>query len=243
MDLKGKTALVTGAAKRVGREIALELARSGVNILLHYNTSQTDAEKTAEEIRGLGVACSPCKADLSKASEIDQMTKEILKRHNSIDILVNSASLFYKTPIENVNEADWDTFMNANLKGPFLLSTQFGRQMAKAKGGKIINIADWSGFRPYRDYLPYCVSKGGLITLTKALARDFAPKVQANAIAPGPVLLPPDFSEEEKKTVINKTLLGRLGTPQDIAYAVRFLLENDFINGTVLTVDGGRSIN
>ena len=114
--------------------------------------------------------------------------------------------------------------------------------MAEGTGGKIINIADWSGIRPYKDYAPYCASKGGLITLTKSLARDLAPKVQANAIAPGPVLLPPDFTEEEKQAVIRKTVLGRVGDPSDIAHAVIFLLENDFINGSVLVVDGGRSL-
>ena len=141
-----------------------------------------------------------------------------------------------------MKESDWDALVGANLKGPFLLSKEVGSRMFEGNGGKIINIADWSGLRPYRDYSPYCVSKGGLITLTKTLARDLAPKVYSNAIAPGPVFFPPDFSEEEKQKVIQKTLLGRAGSPLDIANAAIFLLENDFINGTVLVVDGGRSI-
>lgn len=242
MILDGKTALITGAAKRVGKEIALELARSGCHILAHYNTSQTEAEKTAKEIRSLGVRCDLFQADLSNPRSISQMTKKIFEKAGSVHVLVNSASLFYKTPIEKLRESDWDTLLNANLKGPFLLSMEIGIAMSRHDGGKIINIADWSGQRPYRDYIPYCVSKGGLITLTKALARDLAPKVQVNAIAPGPVLLPPDFSEEEKELVIRKTPLGRIGAPQDVATAARFLAENDFINGTVLCVDGGRSI-
>ena len=170
------------------------------------------------------------------------MTEAIFKQHTPVDILVNSASLFYKTPLKSVTEDDWDNLLDANLKGPFLLSKEIGNRMSHGHGGKIINIADWSGFRPYKNYAPYCVSKGGLITLTKALARDLAPKVFVNTIAPGPVLLPPDFSEAEKEAIIKKTPLGRIGTPEDIANAVNFLLENNFINGTVLVVDGGRSI-
>ena len=242
MNLNGKTALITGGAKRVGREISLALAKNGVHILLHYNHSQSEAQNTAAEIKRLDAQCILFQADLSKNADIARMTKEIYDQTSYIDILINSASLFYKTPFSDVKESDWDALVDANLKGPFLLSKEIGNKMFNGSGGKIINIADWSGFRPYRDYSPYCVSKGGLITLTKTLARDLAPKVYSNAIAPGPVLLPPDFSEEEKQKVIQKTLLGRVGSPQDIANAVLFLLDNDFINGTVLVVDGGRSI-
>ncbi len=242
MQIKGKNILVTGAAKRVGQTIALALAEKGSNILLHYNTSKDEAEKTASSIRTMGVQCETYKADLAKSSDILRMTKEIFTKFQSVDVLINSASLFYKTPFKDVNESDWNKLIDANLKGPFLLSKEIGNRMFEGAGGKIINIADWSGFRPYRDYSPYCVSKGGLITLTKTLARDLAPKVSSNAIAPGPVLLPPDFTEEEKQKVIEKTLLRRIGSPQDIANAVLFLLDNDFINGTVLVVDGGRSI-
>ena len=233
---------MTGAAKRVGREIALTLARRGAHILLHYHSSEAEAQKTADEIRALGVSCDLVKADLSKSKEIFEMMNQIRSKRKFIDILINSASIFYKTPIKNVKESDFDAFINANLKGPFLLSVEIGKKMLEAQGGKIVNIADWSGFRPYKDYAPYCASKGGLITFTKSLARDFAPKVMANAIAPGPVLLPADFTEEEKANIEKLTVLGRIGTPQDIANAAVFLLENDFINGTVLVVDGGRSL-
>lgn len=242
MEISKKYALVTGGAKRVGREIALKLAQKGSNILLHFNTSKADAEKTAQDIQAFGVRCLLFQADLSNSASLSIMIKEIYRQSPSVDILINSASLFYKTPFKDVKESDWDRLIDANLKGPFLLSKEIGNKMFEGAGGKIINIADWSGFRPYKDYAPYCISKGGLITMTKTLARDLAPKVWSNAIAPGPVLLPPEFSEKEKQQVIQKTLLGRVGSPQDIANAVMFLLENDFINGTVLVVDGGRSI-
>ena len=243
MKLSGKTALVTGAAKRVGKEIALALAGNGAHILLHYNTSKEEAEKTAAEIKSKKVNCTLVQADLAKESDLHKMIHGVLDQSQSMDILVNSASLFYKTPLEHLQNTDWDKLMATNLKAPFILSKAFGQHMAQRNGGKIINIADWSGFRPYKNYLPYCVSKGGLITLTKALARDLAPKVQANAVAPGPVLLPEDMPEEERKKAIEKTVLGREGDPKDVANAVVFLCENDFINGTVLPVDGGRSIN
>ena len=243
MDIQGKTALVTGAAKRVGRQIALELAKRGAKAIgLHYRSSELEAKKTAEEIRALGAACDLFKADLSEGAPTLKMAEKAWANFGSIDILVNSASLFYKTPIGGVTESDWDKLVDANLKGPFLLSKEIGNRMAQMKGGKIINIADWSGLRPYKDYGPYCVSKAGLIGLTKTLARDLAPKVQSNAVAPGPVLAPPDLTEKEKESIARSTALGRWGHPSDIAYAVCFLIENDFINGTVLVVDGGRSI-
>ena len=238
MEIKGKTALVTGAAKRVGKEIALELARRGASICLHYHTSEKDAHAAAAEIRTLGVNCSLFQGDLSSASDTVRVAEKVLKTHLP-DILVNSASLFYRTPIKNVTEKDWDSLVDSNLKGPFFLSKTIGTRMTH---GKIVNIADWSGLRPYKNYAPYCASKGGLITLTKSLARDLAPNVQCNAVAPGPVLPPPDMTEEEKTAVAKQTALGRWGSPHDIACAVAFLIENDFINGTVLVVDGGRSI-
>jgi pteridine reductase len=242
MEILGKTALVTGGAKRVGRAISLALAGKGAHILLHYRGSEKEAQSTASEIKALGGRCSLFQADLEKSSDIIKMLAEIEKKSPGVDILVNSASLYFKTPIESVREEDWDKLIAANLKAPFLLSVEIGRGMSKGSGGKIVNIADWSAFRPYKDFIAYCTSKGGLITMTKALARDFAPKVQANAVAPGPILPPPDMDEAEKAAIAKTTALGRWGKPEDIAGAVTFLIESDFINGAVLVVDGGRSI-
>lgn len=227
----------------MGREIAITLAKKGTSVLLHYNTSKAEAQAVQSEIKSAGGDCRLFQADLAKPIEIQRMIKEIFDSVSAVDILVNNASAFYKTLIGTTQESDWDYLMDVNLKAPFLLSREIGCRMTHDRGGKIINIADWSGFRPYKNYAPYCVSKGGLITLTKALARDLAPKVYANAVAPGPVLLPEDFTDEEKEKAIGKTLLRRAGSPQDVANAVVFLAESDFINGTVLTVDGGRSIN
>ena len=242
MELKGKTALVTGGAVRVGRAIALELAKNGANIVLHYFRSEKEAKQTVSEITALGVHCTLAQADLSVHDEIVKMTHELVKNEKKVDILVNSASLFFKTPVDTVSEAEWERMMAANLKGPFLLSVQIGKEMIKNKSGKIVNIADWSGFRPYQDYMAYCTSKGGLIALTKALARDLAPHVTVNTVAPGPVLTPTYMSEHEKEAVAKTTAVGHWGKPEDVAHAVKFFIENDFVNGTVLVVDGGRSL-
>ncbi|MBI2094792.1 MAG: SDR family oxidoreductase [Candidatus Omnitrophica bacterium] len=242
MEIRGKNALVTGAAKRVGREIALAFAKKGANVLLHYRSSHQEALETAAAIRSLGVRCDLFSADLSAAGGALKLAREIRHAGLAVDILVNSASLFYKTPLNDTNEHALDELMSANFKGPFFLSKEIGNQMAAAGGGTIINIADWSGLRPYKNYAAYCASKGALITFTKSLARELAPKVTANAVAPGPVLLPDDFTEEEKKSIEKLTLLGRIGSPSDVANAAVFLAGSRFINGAVLVVDGGRSM-
>jgi pteridine reductase len=239
MELRGKTALVTGAARRVGRLIALRLAREGASIVLHYNRSKDEAERTAGEIRALGAACSLVSADLTDAAAIDAMVRGL---SSPVHVLVNSASTFFKTPLDElVRESDFDKLLDSNLKGPYLLSAALGKRM-RGTGGAIVNIADWSGFRPYKDYAAYCASKGGLITLTKAFARDLGPSVRVNAVAPGPVMLPEDYSDAERDAIAKLTVLGRWGSGEDVASAVAFLVGNDFINGTVLVVDGGRSL-
>jgi len=239
MNLKGKTVLVTGAAKRVGREIALCFARAGAHVLVHYRSSKKEAERLVEEIRSLKVKCYLFQADLSKISEIKRMTAAIRKKIGTVDILVNSASLFYRTKFEATTERDWDDFVAIHLKAPFFLAQFLAPAMKKKGGGRIINIADWSGLRPYRDYLPYCVSKGGVITMTQALAKTLAPEVLVTAVCPGPVFPPPDLTQREKEDVARKTLVGHWGKPEDVARMVVFLAESDFITGSYHLVDGG----
>ncbi|MBM3860253.1 MAG: SDR family oxidoreductase [Verrucomicrobia bacterium] len=238
MNLSGKTALVTGAAKRVGREIAMALARRGANVVVHYNTSAADARRVVAQIEALGVEAMAVRADQSKAREVRDAVQKAAKAFGGIDVLVNCAAVYQKTPWTTVTEQDWDFHLNANLKGPFLFAREVSRHMRR---GKIVNFADWAVWRPYRHYVPYLVSKAGVVCLTKALAKELAPHIQVNAVAPGPVLLPPDFSEAEKRAVRNATLVKRLGSPADAVGAVLFLLENgDFMTGHVLVVDGGR---
>lgn len=234
MKLKGKTVLVTGAAKRIGREIALALARRGANIVVHYNSSAADARRVVAEIKKLGVDAMAVKANQTNARQV----RAAIQKAGKIDVLVASAAVFKRTPFAKLTERDWDFHVDANLKGPFLFALEASRRM---RTGKMIFFADWAGMRPYRNYLPYVVSKAGIICLTKALAKELAPKIQVNAIAPGPVLLPDDLSASERRKIAESTLVKRLGSPQDIVNAVLFLLEgSDFITGHTLVVDGGR---
>ncbi len=240
MDIFGSKALITGAALRVGREIALELARGGASILLHYRNSRDAAKETAEEIRALGVGASLVQGDLGVAADTARVALEC----RTADILVNSASIFPRTPLADLTFEAWDEIFDVNLRGPFFLAKEIGLAM-KARGrGAIVNIADWSGSRPYQGYLPYCVSKAALLAANTGLARTLAPEVRVNAISPGPVMFPEEMGEREQEHILGRTPLGREGSPREVAKAVRFLVEGaTFSTGAVLTVDGGRLIH
>ena len=243
MTLQEKVALVTGSAKRIGRAVANALADRGVHQAVHYRTSKTEAEDAVELFRVLGVEAESFQADLSQVKEVEALAEEVLKRFGRLDILVNNASVFFPSPLGEVTDLQWDTLINTNLKGPFFLAQKVGLAMKAAVGGTIINIGDWAAERPYTGYLPYCISKAGVVAMTKGLAKALAPEVRVNCINPGPVMLPEDLSEAEKEEVMRKTPLQRTGSPTDIANAVVFLCEGtDFMTGAVITVDGGRAV-
>jgi NAD(P)-dependent dehydrogenase (short-subunit alcohol dehydrogenase family) len=240
MELNGARALVTGAAVRVGREIALELARAGASVSLHYRSSEEAARETAAAIRALGVDCELVRGDLADAGETERVAEAAL----DADVLVNSASVFPRTPLPDADAATFDGILAVNLRAPFLLARRIGLAMKERGRGAIVNVADWAAKRPYEGYLPYCISKAGLVAATEGLARALAPEVRVNTVAPGPVLWPEGLSDAAKETVLSKTPLGRPGTPGDVARAVRFLVEgSDFVTGAFLTVDGGRLIH
>ena len=242
MRLKGKVALVTGSADRVGRTIALSLAQKGVHCVIHYRSSLRQAREAVRECQKLGVEATALRADLTRQPEVTSLFRQAFRRFGRLDILVNNAAVFFKTPLNRCTEKEWDLTVDTNLKGSFLCAQEAAKLMRR-RGGKIINIGDWAGARPYADYLPYCVSKAGVIALTKALALELAPKIQVACIAPGPVLLPKNFSRKEAKAIKGKLPLKRIGSPSDIAQTVLFLLEGtDFITGSTITVDGGESI-
>ncbi len=243
MELKGKVALVTGAGKRVGRSIALALAARGAHLAIHYRSSQAEAEELVREIESAGGRAQAFRADLEKVHEIEDMVGAVLAAFGRIDVLVNSASVFYRKPIEELTESDWDQNLTTNLQAPFFLSKYAGLAMRKQGAGKIVNIGDWAGIRPYNNYLPYTVSKSGLIGLTTALAKALAPEVQVNCVALGPVLPPDEYEPGEIETLVKGTLVKRLGSPEDVARAVRFFCEGtDFATGATLVLDGGRLI-
>jgi pteridine reductase len=239
----GKVALVTGAARRVGKAIALALAARGAHVIITYNRSATEAQQTQQEIEAYGVQGLALQGDITRSQDISALVHHVLERFGRVDILVNNASNYYKTPFASLTEEQWDDLVDTNLKGTFLMAKRVGDEMLKAGSGKIINLADWAGLRPYQDYIPYCVAKAGVIALTKALAKTLAPTVQVNAVAPGPVLLPEEFDDSVREAVIRATPLRRVGSPQDVAQTVVFLVEgSDFITGTTIMVDGGRLI-
>ena len=244
MELNGRVALVTGAGKRVGRAIAMALAERGATAAIHYRSSQREAGEVVAAITARGGRAEAFAADLADVAAIERMVADVLAKFGRIDVLVNSASVFYRKPLEDLTEHDWDINLDTNLKAPFFLSKFAGAAMRRQGAGKIVNIGDWAGIRPYNNYLPYTVSKSGLIGLTRAMAKALAPEVQVNCVALGPVMPPADYDATEIESLRRATLTKTLGTPEDVARAVVFLCEAaDFTTGSTLMVDGGRLLN
>ena len=239
MDLKDKVVLITGGAVRIGRAISEALISAGCIVFCHYNSNEKKAlnlKKNYPDIQLL-------QGDLKNADTPRFLIHEVVKITGTIDILINNAAIFPKTPLGTVTEKNWNDVFDINLKSTFFLSQEAGLIMMKNCFGKIINIADTSGLKPWPSYIPYSITKSGVISLTKGLAKALAPHVLVNCINPGPVLIPEDYSEIQVNQAIDKTLLKRVGNANDIANAVRFLLEDgDYITGIILSVDGGRSI-
>ena len=204
MELRGRWGLVTGAAKRIGRSIALALAGRGLNVIVHYNASADAAAATVREIEALGVRALALHADLGRGDDVARLAREAEARSGGVDVLVNNASNYLRAPFDELTEAIWDASLDVNLKAPFLLAWHLGRAMRTRGRGRIVNLADWAGERPYADYLPYCVSKAGVVSLTKALAKALAPAVQVNAVAPVARLDLPPFRHLGKATVIRR---------------------------------------
>ena len=243
MDLKNKTVLITGGAVRIGRAISLELSKAGATIFCQYFSSSELAQSLKDKIEKIGGRIHIFKSDLSNQDGIKKTVDEIIRVFGRVDVLVNNAALFFKTPLGKVTEKDWDILHNLNLKTPFFLAQAVSHYMLNQKSGKIINIADAGSETPFPAYLPYSISKAGIINMTKGLAKALAPNIQVNCVNPGPVMFPENYSKEERKFSIEQTLLKREGSAEDIAKTVRFLLEgSDYITGIVIPVDGGRQI-
>lgn len=243
MDIKNSVVLITGSANRVGRHIALHLAQKGAEVVIHYHTSKKEAETTAREIAQWGRKPLIVQGNVASQDDWQRIKEAIQKTYGRIDVLVNNAAIFYKTPFLKSTLQDWQAFMEVNLQSVYLGCRVIGEWMVKQKRGKIINIADVSAYHVWADYIPYCVSKAGVIALTKGLAKALAPHVLVNAIAPGTILLAEKYDEKEEEALIQRTPLKRIGSPEDIARTVAFLIEgSDFITGAVINVDGGRSL-
>lgn len=243
MEISNKVALITGSSDRVGRIIALTLSAKGAKVAIHYYSNEDKALDTQREIERLGSKSMILCGDISQRKDWMDMVNKIKDRWGRIDILVNNAAIFYPTPFFEITDDQWDHFMDTNLRGTFYGCQIIGELMYRQKLGKIINIADVSAQNVWPGYIPYCISKAGVIALTRGLSKVLAPYVTVNAVSPGTVLLAENYNQEEEDYLISRTPLKRIGTPEDIANTIAFLIEgSDFITGEIINVDGGRSL-
>ncbi|HAF55710.1 MAG TPA: pteridine reductase [Thauera sp.] len=238
--------LVTGAARRVGAEIARSLHAAGARVALHYRHSADEAETLAAALNAVRPdAAFTVRGDLARFGAAEDIAAQVLARGEGLDGLVNNASSFFPTPVGSIERKDWDELVGSNLMGPLFLSQALAPALRAARGA-IVNIVDIHAERPLTGYTVYNVAKGGLATLTRALAIDLAPEVRVNGVAPGPIDWPEDgqFPPAERERIIAHTLLKRVGSPTDIARTVRFLmLDAPYITGQIIAVDGGRSVH
>jgi pteridine reductase len=241
MDLSGRVVLVTGGAHRLGRAIALALGQSGANVVVHYHRSAEPAREVRRELVSLGVEAALVAGDLASVAEAEQVVDAAVERWGRLDLLVNNAGIWGNTPLGTVTQARWDELVDTNLRSAFFTSQRAAPALRSARGA-IVNIADVGALRPWRNYTPYLVSKGGVVTLTQALAKDLAPDVRVNAVAPGPVLLPDDSTPEQIDRAARSVLLRRVGSADDVAQAVVYLARAEYVTGVVLPVDGGQRL-
>lgn len=245
MDLDGKTILITGG-RRIGAKLAVQLATRGANIAVSYHNSAEAMAHVVEQCRQVGVKAEAFPADLRHPGDATSLIEETFQHFGSLDVLINLTSVYTETPLESLQPNDYHEMLAANLTAPYftaLAAMKIMRQQPIMNGlqGKIIHFTDWAVDRPYRGFLPYLVAKGGLVTLTKALAVELAPTITVNAIAPGTIEPPPDISEQQLDAIRASSALQRIGSPDDVIHAVLYLLEGtDFVTGEVFRVDGGR---
>ena len=244
-DLRGRAAAITGT-KRLGAAVAVALAQRGMDVALSFNRSRTEAERAAAEIRSAGTRAFVYQADLSRGEEAQALVDRAAADLGRLDVLINMASVYSSVPFDETDEHVWDSVVDIDLKAAFLCARAAVPHMRARGGGRIINFTDWvarSGRPRYKGYLPYYVAKHGVIALTEALALELAEEhILVNAIAPGPVLAPPETTAEEYRAVEAATPLGRWGGAAEIVTAVLFLLDTEFVTGETIRVDGGRHL-
>lgn len=241
MDIEGKVGLVTGGAHRVGRALVLGLARAGADVAIHYHSSGDEAAATADRVRALGRRAETFQADLSDPAAAAGLAGAVAGSMGRLDVLVNNASLFESARFRDVSLEAWDRVMAVNLRAPFLL-LQATAALLGASNGVAVNIADLAGVQVWPAFPHHGVSKAGLIHLTRVAARSLAPDVRVNCIVPGTVLPPEDYTREQIETSIERTALKRIGSPDDVVEALLFLVRSDFATGSIVTVDGGRTL-
>ena len=242
MQIKDSVVLITGAAMRLGRHVALSLARGGAHIAFSYYLPTEPWQETLHDIEALGVGALAMQVEVRDRAQVRRLVAATEERFGRIDVLLNSASIWLKAPFLEISEADWDAAMDVNLKGPFLCAQAVAPIMLRQGRGLILNMTDLSAFQVWPGYAHHAASKAGLVSLTKYLAVELAPTVRVNAIAPGTVLLPDGAPPEKRQWAEDKSLLKRVGSPDDVARLVEFLIESDFATGSVYFMDGGRAL-
>jgi pteridine reductase len=240
MEIDGRVALVTGAGTRVGRAIALKLGKAGMRVAVHYARSEKGAREVADEIVAGGSDARTLPGDLTDAGTPPRLVEHTVKVFGGLDVLVNSAAVMLRTPVGEVLVEDWDAMFALNLRAPFFLAQAAARAMTN--GGCIVNIADLAAFEAWKGYIPHAITKAGIVQMTRGLAHALAPGIRVNAVAPGAVLMPEGATQAEADRLISTTPLGRLGTADDVAQAVMYLICADYVTGETLIVDGGRHV-
>lgn len=241
LPFEGRVALVTGAARRIGRSIALKLAAEGAAVVVNYRNSRAEAEKVAAQVAGMDRRAMAWQADVSRREEVARMFAAVEREFGRLDILVNNAGMFFSVPFEKLTEEQWDTILDANLKSQFLCAQAAAPLLRRSGRGAIINLSSLGGLLAWPSYTHYCVSKAGSIMLTRCLARALAPEITVNSVAPGTISFPGD-PPEVVEDFIRRAPLRKTGKPEDIAGTVAFLAQSEFITGQVFVVDGGRSL-
>ena len=240
MELRGRVALVTGAGRRLGRELARALAGRGMTLAIHHHASSQGAEALRADVAAAGGRAECFAADLTDAAAARALPGRVVDAFGRLDVLVNSAAVMQRLDFDHTTPEQYDGILDLNLRSVFFC-TQGAAAALRAARGKVVNIADLAGLQPWPGFAAHSVSKAGVIMLTKVMARSLAPAVTVNAIAPGAVLVPEEYDEAERQRLARATPLGRLGSPQDVVGAMLYLLEaGDFVTGEVLAVDGGR---
>lgn len=240
---KNKVALITGSAKRIGKQTAITLHNQGFDIVVHCNNSAKEAKELVNTLNNKRTdSATYVQANLNEHQAVLDLASQAKSAFGRLDVLVNNASTFYPTEVNKVNEEIWDDLFASNLKAPFFLSQALAEELNKNQG-VIVNIVDIHADRPLKGYPVYCTAKAGLVMLTKSLSRELAPNIRVNAVAPGPILWHDnDLTEQDKTQVLDEVLLKRLGSPINIAEAILYLIQADYVTGHILAVDGGRSI-
>ena len=241
--MKNKTVLITGAAKNIGAVIAKELHSCGMNVIVHYNNSEEEARELVKKLNGnRHDSAISIKADLEKEDNYIPLVNTALNFKGHIDVLINNASAFYQTSLNNLNTKQWNELININLKAPLFISQLAAKSLGESKGC-IINITDIHASNPLKDHTIYCISKAGLVTLTKSLAKELAPNIRVNGISPGAITWPNNMDNKTKENIINQTILKKKGNAEDIAKTIVFLINDaDYITGQILNVDGGKTL-